>query len=147
MRAASAAGEGIWRRALCLPRFTEGRTFFGEHTRYKNLLCCDLEVEPAVQLGKLRAELAQNGHGFPPCAHRSRKSGTASFQKPCEPEGLIFETQLLRLQVGLFVAVSESTQASRCPAEPLLRWQQDGFVQPAKLGMEKMTHPPPAFIF
>lgn len=34
------------------------------HARYKKFLCSDLEVEPAVQIGKLQAELAQNGHGF-----------------------------------------------------------------------------------
>lgn len=64
---------------------------------------------------------------FPPFAHRSHKSDTASFQKIREPEGLIFETQLLHLQVGLFVEVSESTQASRLPSDPPLRWQQDFF--------------------
>lgn len=88
-------------------------------------------------LGRTRSKWPR----FPPFAHRSHKSDTASFQKIHEPEGLIFETQLLRLQVGLFVEVSESTQASRCPADPLLRWQQDFFCS-LQSWVWKNWHPP-----
>lgn len=121
----------------------EGRIFFGEHTRYKNFLCSDLEAEPGVQIGKLQAELAQNGHGFLPSHNEAINLTQLRFKRSVNLRADIwnptspFAGGIIRGSKREHAGISPPIRSPAQVAAGL-------FSQAAKLGMEKLT---PSLIF
>lgn len=129
---------------VCFALQSSSVFFQRAHARCKNFVCSDLEAEPAVQIGKLRAELAQNGHGFLPWRAGAVNLARLRFRKVHGPEGLIFETQLVRLFAGGIICASKREHAGISLPGPSLAQVAAGLIFAAcKAGYGKTDRLPP----